>query len=270
MSTYYIGDLQGCFDELQDLLQLIHFDPTQDQLGFVGDLVNRGPKSLAVLRFLKSTPNVKVVLGNHDIFCLILGYGLIPTDAYKHTLHEVLTAPDKLELLEWLRQQPLLSIDDEQQAVMVHAGIAPQWNIHQAKQFADEVQQQLRGENFKAYLQHVFGNEPPQWHEKLTGLPRWRYITNSLVRMRLCRADGTLEFNTLEATSFDGYQPWFDFRTYQQDQHQIYFGHWAKLNGHCATAHCHALDTGCAWGHELTAIRLEDQQRFSVSKRKSF
>src|SRR3990167_2643609 len=155
MSTYIIGDVQGCFTELQTLLQHIHFDPQKDQLGFVGDLVNRGPHSLEVLRFIKQLPSPMVVLGNHDLFCLMLGYRLIPEDAYPHTLNDILHAPDKMALLDWLRQQPLLWYDGKRNLLLVHAGLPPQWNIAQCMHYAKEVETVLHGTHYAPYLTHL-------------------------------------------------------------------------------------------------------------------
>lgn len=260
MSTYLIGDIQGCFDDLQNLLTLIRFNPQKDTLGLVGDLVNRGPKSLETLRFLKSLPNCKIVLGNHDLFLLILGYELAPIDSYQHTLHAICNAPDKLELLDWLRSQDLFYANE--QFAMVHAGIPPQWSIPQAQQYATEIHTILRGKNYKDFLRDLFGNEPEHWDEKLVGMERWRYIVNAFTRMRFCKQDGTLEFDLHDPKAQkQGFKPWFDWRNFND---AIYFGHWAVLNGKSDKKNIHALDTGCAWGHELTAICVETQQRFSV------
>lgn len=268
MATYIIGDVQGCFEPLQQLLQQIDFNPKQDRLGFVGDLVNRGPQSLAVLRFIKQLKSPIVALGNHDLFCLIVGYGFMPEDAYEHTLQDVLRAPDKMELLEWLRSQPLIWHEKKSQTLLVHAGLPPQWTIQQSLQYAKEVETVLHSNQFEIYLTHLFGNEPEQWSEQLTGQERLRYITNALVRMRFCTKEGRLDLETDNAIQHhepNRFKPWFDWRDPKKDQTDIYFGHWAALAGKCDTPGYHALDTGCAWGYSLTAIRLEDKQRFSVA-----
>lgn len=271
MATYLIGDVQGCYAELQSLLKKIQFQPDQDRLCFVGDLVNRGPDSLKVLRFLKGLNDPFIVLGNHDLYLLIIGYELMPIDAYQHTLHEVMAAPDRFELIEWLRQRPLIKKINEK-AVMLHAGIAPQWSVDEAFKRAREVEAVLHGDNFKLFLKGLFGNEPCKWSDHLQGQDRLRYITNSLTRMRYVTEKGELNLDekippsSQESEATEGiFQPWFFWRDEKKDQTQIYFGHWAALNGKCNQAHCHALDTGCAWGYELTAIRLEDHERFSVS-----
>jgi bis(5'-nucleosyl)-tetraphosphatase (symmetrical) len=266
MSTYLIGDVQGCYTELQQLLNVIDYDPKHDQLGFVGDLVNRGPDSLQVLRFLKNlTPSPWIVLGNHDFYALILGYGLVAPDAYTHQLHEFLNAPDRLELCDWLRQQDIVrAVNTDTTAVMVHAGIPPQWSVQQALSYAGEITQALRGTNFLSLLEGLFGNQPDTWHEALWGEERLRYCVNAFTRMRLCTALGRLDFQWDEANSnHPDLNAWFNWRSTKCPE-KIYFGHWAKLQGNSQHRNCIALDTGCAWGHALTAIRVEDQQRFSV------
>lgn len=267
MSTYVIGDVQGCYQELQELLAYIAFDPTQDRLGFVGDLVNRGPNSLDVLRFIRSLDDPLVVLGNHDLYLLIIGYDLMPIDSYPHSLHGILEAPDKKELLDWLRHQPLIRYEKNLNSLLVHAGIPPQWSIAEGLRYGEEVSHALRGKHFKSFLNELFGNSPEEWDTKLHGQNRLRYITNALTRMRFCdgfgkldlHADGNLSSNRHQ------FQPWFQWRDASKDHTHIIFGHWAALNGHCDATHCHALDTGCAWGYSLTALRLEDQKRFSVA-----
>lgn len=266
MSTYLIGDVQGCYQELQQLLQLIEFNPQKDRLGFVGDLVNRGPQSLEVLRFIKSLSDPLIVLGNHDLYLLILGYELMPSDAYTHTLHAILEAPDKLELLDWLRHQPLVIKEKSSQALLVHAGLPPMWSIKQSLAHGQEVAAALQGKDYLNFLKNLFGNDPANWNDTLTGQDRLRYITNAFTRMRFCDKKGQLDLTADGNISKDPqhFKPWFTFRDPTLDQTNIYFGHWAALNGKCDTPHCHALDTGCAWGYSLTALRLEDQKRFSV------
>ncbi len=263
MSTYIIGDVQGCYIELQQLLEKINYNPDRDQLGFVGDLINRGPDSLAVLRFLKDLKNPLIVLGNHDLYFLILGFELMPLDAFTHTLYEVMQAPDRLELQDWLRHQPLTQFENNQ--LLVHAGIPPQWSLSQTIALAKEVEAELQGPHFKKYLKDLFGNEPAIWNNNLTGQARLRYITNVLTRMRFCTQQGELDFSAQRKTDItdERYKPWYEWRD-PEDKTEIYFGHWAYLNGQCDQPYTHALDTGCAWGHELTAIRVEDKKRFAV------
>jgi bis(5'-nucleosyl)-tetraphosphatase (symmetrical) len=263
MATYAIGDVQGCFDELQALLTLIEFNPSSDQLWFAGDLVNRGPKSLQVLRFIKQLRNAIVVLGNHDIHLLSLANGHPFKD---HTLYELLAAPDCYELADWLRQQPLMHYDAKLGYVMAHAGIFPRWSLTQAHRYAQEVEQVLRQDDYATWLDHLYGNQPDTWRDDLTGWDRLRFIVNAFTRMRFCTPAGQLEFTSAgEAGSApDGYLPWFKIPNSSIGQVNIVYGHWAALAGETYTPHVFALDTGCAWGGSLTAMRLEDQQRFSV------
>ncbi|ABS77008.1 bis(5'-nucleosyl)-tetraphosphatase (symmetrical) [Coxiella burnetii] len=265
-NTYIIGDVQGCYRELQELLELIQFDSTKDRLGFVGDLVNRGPNSLEVLRFLKSLSSPLIVLGNHDLYLLILGYGLMPEDSYEHTLHAVLQAPDKLELLEWLRHCPLIRYEKSLSAVLVHAGLPPQWNIKESILHAEEISTALKGPHYLAFLKNLFGNEPSQWKDDLEGQDRLRYICNAFTRMRFCDAKGHLDLESEGKTNQapSRFRPWFEWRNPQEDNVDIVFGHWAALNGQSSAPHTHALDTGCAWGYKLTAINLKTKERFSV------
>ncbi len=264
MSTYVIGDVHGCYAELQQLLEKIDYNPLHDELNFVGDVVNRGSDSLQVLRFLKNQPRVNVVLGNHDLYLLILGYGLMAEDAYNHTLQAVMDASDRLDLLDWLRHQRLLLLNENLQSLIVHAGIPPQWTVAESLVHSQEVEQVLQGPDFPSYLSNLFGNEPANWSDQLQGQSRLRYITNALTRMRFCQQDGCLEFSAQDVNQVPalGFRPWFEWR--QQDHHDILFGHWAVLDGRCEVNHCYALDTGCVWGRALTAIRLEDKSLFSV------
>ncbi|OGO94453.1 MAG: bis(5'-nucleosyl)-tetraphosphatase (symmetrical) [Coxiella sp. RIFCSPHIGHO2_12_FULL_42_15] len=268
MATYIIGDLQGCYRELQDLLERINYNPDRDHLGFVGDLVNRGPESLTVLRFLKKLRHISMVLGNHDLYLLILGYRLMPIDSYQHTLHEVIEAPDRLELLDWLRHQSIAHFSKAHNSVMVHAGIAPQWSIKESLSLARELELILQGPHFLHFLRDLFGNEPATWNPNLEGQARWRYLTNAFTRMRFCTQAGELEFAHFHPIYHNdrGFKPWFEWRT-TDEPHDIFFGHWAMLGGRCDHPTCFALDTGCAWGETLTALRLEDRQRFSVPAR---
>ncbi len=268
MATYFIGDVQGCLDELQDLLTLIDFNRNIDQLNFVGDLVNRGPKSLEVLNFIHELPNSQIILGNHDLHLLALGYKAIP-DLHPHTMNDILTAPNCQLLLDWLRQQPLLHVDHERKFVMIHAGIPPQWQLEQAQKFAQEVENTLRSNEAKTFLQHMFGNQPDTWNEHLKSWDRIRYITNALTRIRFCTHEGQLNLTAKGTQSPDpkSFFPWFEIANPSLTDFDIFFGHWAALKGQCEVRKFHNLDTGCVWGGELTAFRLEDHQRFSVPAR---
>jgi len=270
MSTYAIGDVQGCYDELQDLLQLIAFDSSKDYLWFAGDLVNRGPKSLEVLRLVKSFgKKAVVVLGNHDLYLLSIANGHPFKD---HFLYEVLAAPDCGELLEWLRHQPLLHYDAQLNYTMVHAGLPPQWSGEQAKRYAAEVAVMLRSDKYVEFLKHLYGNKPTQWSSSLHGWNRLRFITNALTRIRFCDAQGNLDLTVKGEIGSQpaGYMPWFEVPERASKNQKIIFGHWAALQGKVNEPNVFALDTGCVWGGYLTAMRLEDGQRFAVSARKKY
>jgi bis(5'-nucleosyl)-tetraphosphatase (symmetrical) len=267
MAHYAIGDIQGCFEPFQRLLRLIQFDPDRDQLWLVGDLVNRGSQSLEVLRFLKALPvsSVRIVLGNHDLHFLTVAQSLIPFGKHD-TFQDILSAPDCGDLCEWLRQQPLLHYDKSLNYVMTHAGILPSWTLLQAMQYAEEVEHVLRGYAYTDALLHLYGDTPVYWHENLTGWERLRFISNSFTRMRFCTPDGGLDlkYKGKPGGQTEGHIPWFQGHPRQTLPVQIVFGHWAALDGQTHEQGIHALDTGCAWGHTLTAMCLEDQQRFSA------
>lgn len=268
MADYVIGDVQGCFEPLQRLLDYIHFDESSDRLWFVGDLVNRGPDSLAVLRLIKNLKRPpRVTLGNHDLHLLNLLFGGNPWRNNDDTLNEILTAPDAQALGHWLRQQPILYYDLELNTVMCHAGIAPIWNLTQAIAYAQELEQILKTDSYLNFLTHMYGNDPNSWSEELTDLPRWRIICNYFTRMRYCNAQGQLQLSfkgTIEQAP-KGFYPWYAIPNRIEIQPDIVFGHWAALNGQCPHPKIYALDTGCVWGGRLTALRLQDKQYFSVS-----
>ncbi len=263
MKTYIIGDVQGCYDTLQALLDIIQFDPAEDCLGFVGDLVNRGPKSLETLRFIKSLPHSIVVLGNHDLYLLSTAYYFksIPNNI-SDTLSEILAAPDYGELVQWLLQKPLMHFDREQKFAMVHAGIPPMWTIEQAFQLAESATQLMRTDPFE-FFQNLYGNEPALFHDYLSKWDRARYIINALTRMRFCNQQGRLELNRKLDFSIDPeFRPWFNWVNHDID---LFFGHWSSLDPtQCKNPKVHPLDTGCVWAGELTAKRTEDKKVFSV------
>jgi len=267
MATYAIGDIQGCYDELQNLLEKVNFS-SQDQLWIAGDLVNRGPKSLETLRFLKDLGNqATCVLGNHDLHLLAVHYGAVSCKR-NDTLDEILSAPDCIELMDWLRKQKLLVHDKKLNYAMVHAGIPPCWSVRKARKRAKEVETVLRGTLAREFFNHMYGNKPDCWSSSYEGWDRLRLITNYLTRMRFCDNNGKLDFSakgTLESQP-SGYQPWFKLprKDPEEDPVRIIFGHWAALEGEAEAEHVFALDTGCVWGNKLTAMRLQDQQLFSV------
>jgi bis(5'-nucleosyl)-tetraphosphatase (symmetrical) len=266
MSTYAIGDVQGCFEPLQRLLETIHFNEHNDRLWFTGDLINRGPNSLSVLRFvkqLKKTPIV--VLGNHDFHLLAVYFHRL--NLKKHdTIQDILAAPDVDELCHWLLQRPLLHVDDLLQFMMVHAGLPPQWTKAQAKIHAQEVEQVLQSQQAAEFLAHLYGNEPSLWDETLTGWERLRFIVNCFTRMRYCDEVGRLNLENKSATPKDSNDiPWFAHPNRATQHDRIIFGHWAALEGKANTPNVFALDTGCVWGRCLTALRLEDGHQFHVA-----
>lgn len=266
MSIYVIGDVQGCFTELQVLLAKLSFNPAEDKLWFTGDLVNRGPQSLETLRFVKSLgANQVTVLGNHDLHLIAAAYG-IKRSAKNDTLDAVLAAPDCNELIDWLRHQPLLHHDKANAYVMTHAGLAPSWTLHQAKMLAKEVENVLQGTAPEFLLQNMYGNQPDLWRDELAGMERLRCIINYFTRMRFCRADGSLDltYKGQIAGKPDELIPWFDVQDRANANEKIIFGHWAALNGKTDAPNLFPLDTGCVWGNCLTAMRLHDDQRFSV------
>lgn len=265
MSTYAIGDVQGCFNALEALLNKIQFNPNQDTLWFTGDLVNRGPQSLETLRFVKNVGTKhKIVLGNHDLHLLAVAEGAHPGSA-SDTLTPILTAPDREELLHWLCQQSLLHHDDTINFTMVHAGLAASWDLPTAKKLAHEVETVLRSEKKSAFLRNMYGNQPDQWDDSLTGFDRLRCITNYFTRARFCYPDGRLELrNKGKVEHANDLIPWFNVPHRETQNIKILFGHWAALEGITNTPNTYALDTGCVWGNALTAMRLEDEARFSM------
>lgn len=266
MPSYAIGDIQGCFQALQNLLQVIQFNPQQDKLWFTGDLVNRGPESLAVLRFIRDLNQPVIVLGNHDLHLLAVAYGqaeLKPQD----TFQDILQAPDCLPLCDWLRQQPLLHHDSTLGYTLVHAGLPPMWSLTQSLNHAREVEVALQGKNHLDFLANLYGDQPEQWSDGLSGLQRLRLITNYLTRLRFCDKNGKLELKTKGSSTHPSpteFLPWFQIPNRKNKALKIIFGHWAALNGKTDDPHIYALDTGCVWGKCLTALRLEDGKRFSV------
>jgi bis(5'-nucleosyl)-tetraphosphatase (symmetrical) len=262
MATYAIGDVQGCFDELQALLDTLRFDPAQDRLWFVGDLVNRGPKSLEVLRFVKALGDrAIVVLGNHDLH-LVTQHEGFERPRRDDTFADVLSAPDRHELVDWLRLRPMMHVQDGH--AMVHAGLLPQWSVDTALGLAREVEAALRAAHFREFLANMYGSQPDRWEDSLRGWDRLRVVVNAMTRLRFCTPEGRMEFRAKAATPPPGYGAWFDFR--RADAHTIVCGHWSALGVRLEPGLA-ALDSGCVWGGKLTALRLEDRVLFQVSCR---
>ncbi|RBP83066.1 symmetrical bis(5'-nucleosyl)-tetraphosphatase [Marinomonas rhizomae] len=266
MATYVIGDLQGCLTPLVRLLEQINYHPEQDKLWFAGDLINRGEESLETLRFIKSLGNnAIVVLGNHDLHLLAVshGHGKLKRG---DTLAEILTAGDRDDLMNWLRNQPLFHYDKHLNVAMTHAGIPPCWDLEQTQALAYEVEDKLKSDSVDEFFANMYGNKPNKWSDSLTGLERLRAITNYLTRMRFCDENSKLDLESKEGinTATKDYAPWFNYPTKMPENCHIVFGHWAALEGKTQKDRIHALDTGCVWGGSLTALRLEDKQRFST------
>ncbi len=268
MATWAIGDLQGCAAEFEALLAAIEFDPGQDRLWLLGDLVNRGPDSLAVMRRVMALQDrVHAVLGNHDLHFLCIWYGEHQPNA-GDTFSDLLAAPDARDVAEWLRRLPFCHQDRRLGYSMAHAGIPPGWTVSRALQASRELTQVLRGPGHRAYFQRLYGNQPDHWREDLVGMARWRLLTNLFTRMRLIDASGRLNFSHkgTPATAGAGWEPWY--RRLQPEQLEggrLLFGHWAALDGETGRADVIALDTGCVWGRRLTALCLESGHRVSVA-----
>jgi bis(5'-nucleosyl)-tetraphosphatase (symmetrical) len=253
MATYAIGDVQGCFDELQALLERVGFNRQHDRLWFVGDLVNRGPKSLDVLRCVKELGDrAVVVLGNHDLH-LITQHEGFEKKRKDDTFDDVLGAPDAGELIDWLRARPMMHVEGKW--AMVHAGLLPQWTIDKAVSLAREVERALRAADYRDFLANMYGSKPERWADSLAGWDRLRVIVNAMTRMRFCTPDGTMEFHSSGVEAPAGYRAWYEAR---RDEKPLVFGHWSAL-GLKLTDRIAGLDTGCVWGGALTALRLEDR-----------
>ncbi|MFZ6756860.1 symmetrical bis(5'-nucleosyl)-tetraphosphatase [Undibacterium sp. Ji50W] len=257
--TYFIGDIQGCAEQLQTLLDKIEARSPHAYFLFAGDLVNRGPHSLASLRLIRSlqqSGRAESVLGNHDLHLLAVAHGIRPAHR-NDTLDDILQAPDRDALLYWLRQRPLAIFKN--QHVLVHAGVFPQWSAAQTLSLAKEVETRLRAPDWLDLLQNMYGNTPDHWQDDLQGHARYRCIINALTRMRFCSADGKMDFATKDGAGAapEGFAPWFDLPRATEDSTMV-FGHWSTL-GLVLRPNLVSLDTGCVWGGKLTAVALEDR-----------
>ena len=263
MATYAIGDIQGCFASLSRLLEVCRFDPAIDRLWLVGDLVNRGPRSLETLRFVRALGSAAVtVLGNHELALLVAAEGFGKRDS-TDTFDDILGAPDRDELLTWLRQRPLCHVEGNY--CLVHAGLLPQWTVGEARALAAEVEKALSGAQWREFMANLWGSEPAAWDDGLHGWPRLRVIVNAMTRMRFCSAAGVMNFRAKGDVSKapPGTMPWFDVPGRRSADAVLITGHWSAL-GLRVTPNLLALDSGCLWGGELTAIRLEDRAVFQV------
>jgi bis(5'-nucleosyl)-tetraphosphatase (symmetrical) len=268
MATWAIGDIQGCHDELVRLIEKIRFDPAKDRLWFCGDLVNRGGQSLAVLRAVKAIGDrATVVLGNHDLSLLAVAERKREDQARVNPeLREVLFAPDRDELIGWLRQQNLLHIDRDLNFLLVHAGLFPRWTTEQAIEETREVEERLRGEGYRRLLKQLFGNKPDLWNPKLRGIDRLRANINVCTRMRYCDVRGRIAFGEKGApgTQRPGLYPWYEVPGQSRRDVRVVCGHWSTL-GLFAGLGVYAIDTGCVWGGALTALRLDGAEPEIVS-----
>lgn len=269
MAVYFVGDIQGCYSELDALLTKVGFSNNSDQLYVAGDLVARGPKSLETLRFIKSlNNNAKVVLGNHDLHLLAVYHGVKKVKK-QDQLSALLSAPDLASLMTWLIQQPLIQKLPGEETYMSHAGLSPQWTPKQALAQAQIAHQHLTSSASHTWLSNMYGDQPTSWHNAHDELSRFRFTINSLTRMRYCYADGSLDFSCKESPNRaeKKLSPWFEFG-HVNDNTQWIFGHWAALMGHCPAKNIYALDTGCVWGQHLTMLRWHDKKIFTEQSHK--
>ncbi len=264
MASYVVGDVQGCYDPLCRLLELVRFDYGRDTLISVGDLINRGPNNVGVIRLVRSLGSqFRMALGNHDLNFLAVHAGLRRPKP-KDTTKDLLAGDDVDHIVNWYRRQPLALWHEEH--LILHAGLVPSWTKDQALAYSDEVSATLRSPSYREFLEHMYGDQPDRWAESLTGLPRLRVITNVLTRLRFCAPDGRMDLNNKLAPEFapPGMAPWFSYQARAAEPTKIVFGHWAALEGQCPAPNIYATDTGCVWGKSLTCIRLEDHQRFAT------
>jgi len=268
MSHYVIGDIQGCYDEFRHLLDLVAFDPPRDRLWLVGDLVNRGPDSLGVLRTVKALGTDAVtVLGNHDLHLLTVAAG--HRNAHRHdTLDSILRAPDRDELLTWLRTRPLVVREDN--LLLVHAGLLPSWTSATALMLSREVEAMLRSDAHDDFLRHLYGDQPARWNDALTGYDRLRVIVNACTRLRYCAADDTMDLAEKRGPEHapPGYAPWFAHPERKSAGVTVLCGHWSTLDLLLAPRVA-MLDSGCLWGGALTALRIDDWRVFQVPSRQA-
>lgn len=262
MALYAIGDVQGCYASLQALLEKLRFDPARDRLWFTGDLVNRGPQSLEVLRFVANLGDSAItVLGNHDLHLLAVAAG--GSRSYpRDTLEPVLAAPDRDALLAWLAGRPLLHYDAASGYLLVHAGLLPQWDRNRALELAGEAQAAIRGPEASEFFRRMYGNRPDRWRDDLEGWERLRVIVNAFTRLRFCTEDGRMDFTHDGAPGMapPGLQPWFRIRGRRSRATPIVFGHWSLLGRYDGDGVI-CVDSGCLWGRELSAVRLADGAR---------
>lgn len=256
---YAIGDVQGCAPSLKTLVKKL---PKNSRMIFLGDLVNRGPDSLGALRKLKSlqeSGRAECILGNHDLHLLAIDAGLRKSKGLD-TIEPILAAPDRKELIQWIRNRPMALSNGN--VLMVHAGVLPQWDLQQTIECAQEVEKTLRSKSYKEFLANMYGNTPNKWSNKLSGYERLRVITNALTRMRFCTPTGQMEFESKEGLEQGpkGYIPWFTVPSRKTQDVLTYFGHWSTL-GLLRQHNVIGLDTGCVWGGKLTAMQISESNQ---------
>lgn len=257
MAVYAIGDVQGCYSPLLSLLDKISFKPESDCLWFTGDLVNRGPQSLEVLRFVSALPSTVVVLGNHDLHLLAVASGQAPIKIHD-TFDAILSAPDREPLLDWLRRRPLLHHDSELKYTLIHAGLLPQWDLSLAQQLARDAEHFIVHSEQNDLFKHMYGDTPDRWINNLAGWARVRLVINTFTRLRYCDAQGRMDLRPKMSPGRHpaGLLPWFDVPGRMSNDLRIIFGHWSTL-GLLNRANIMAIDSGCLWGGRLTAVRLD-------------
>lgn len=270
MAIYFIGDVHGCYASLMKLLEAIQFNERADQLWFAGDLVNRGPCSLETLRFIIGLKDAaKTVLGNHDLHLLACAWG--GRSKAKDTFQDILQAPDREMLLDWLRQQPLVLHEPHYRWLLVHAGICPAWTLTDTLLYAQEIQKKLIESNASQMIHHWYGNAPTIWHPELKAPERERVIINYFTRMRILDTQGQMEltFKQGKADIPNNYAPWFSRPHQLPKGYRIAFGHWASLMGQTDDYPVMGLDTGCVWGQTLSAFRIQDEKIFQIKAQES-
>lgn len=267
MAEYAIGDLQGCYDPFRRLLDKIAFDPEYDRLWLTGDLVNRGPRSRKTLRFVKSLESAAVtVLGNHDLHLIALANGVQVSGSHYESLRKILRKKGREELIDWLRNRPLAFFDAELNTMMVHAGIPPTWSVEDTLARAAEVEAALRSDDYVKFLKHMYGNKPAAWSAELSGKKRLRFIVNALTRMRMIDETGRIDFSHAGRpdNAAAGLLPWYEAANAAWQGTRIVFGHWSAL-GLVVSDDLICVDTGCVWGRQLSAVRLNKKAKvFSV------
>jgi len=265
MATYVIGDIQGCYQSFKTLLKKIQFSPQHDRLILAGDMINRGANSLAIMMYiLEHQANIQCILGNHDLHFLAVAHQCQPLGK-NDTFVDILQSKNREFIVNWLSQQPLTVYEQSFDTLILHAGLPYNWSKQMALDHSQEVSKVLQSPNASQFYTAMYGDQPDEWVDELSGFDRLRYITNALTRMRYCYPDGRLELQTKQPPheQNNGLVPWFELEN-QLFSGNIVFGHWASLQGQCVKTRIDAIDTGCVWGGKLTALRLDDKKRFQV------